>query len=168
MFGHLSKFWGRENYLYRKTFSPGIPSFFPCPLPLPWLFVSRLHGVLHSICQLPPVTNPHTPAFSTKYIDTVELQEWAGIVFLLCGLLHISYHSRSHKVSPTKIPLRVLPASLVHIINNSILLPYPRTSSRAIPIYCVEVNGLRRGSKKTGPVEWVDNTYHFYAPRYPS
>ena len=145
-----------------------LPSFFPRPLPLPWLFVSRLHGVPHSICRLPLVINPHTPAFQTHYIDTVEPQERSGIVYLVCGLLYISYHSHSHKVNPTRIPLRILLASLEHIIKNPILLPYPRTSSRAIPIYCVAVNGLREGSPKTGPVEWVDNIYRFYASRHPS
>ena len=77
----------------------------------------------------------------------------------------------SHKLSlaqsqrqPHKDTLRVLLASLIHIIKNPIPLPYPRTSSRAIPIYCVAVNGLRGGTPKTGPVEWVDNTYCFYAP----
>ena len=40
--------------------------------------------------------------------DTVEPQERAGIVLRLCGILYISYHSRSHNVNPTKIPCHVL------------------------------------------------------------
>ena len=38
--GTSTKFWGRENYLYRKTFSPGILSSFSCPSSLPWFFSS--------------------------------------------------------------------------------------------------------------------------------
>ena len=40
--------------------------------------------------------------------DTVEPQERAGIVFRLCGLHYISYHSHSHNVNPTKISCHVL------------------------------------------------------------
>ena len=69
---------GKTTYI-EKTFSPGIPSSFSRPLSVPWIFISRLHGVPHRLFRLPlaspaspapPATNPRTPIFLTKSITT--------------------------------------------------------------------------------------------------